>query len=454
MVRTARGLFVVLVSLCLLSAGTGSAGADDSQSLLRIAHLSSDTPAVDVAVAALPVDGAALIDPGPDLARGLGYGDVGQFHELPAGAYAISLRPAGTDRSTPPALTARVDLPADGARTVAITGTFADLSLVVLPDDLTSPPAGSARVRVLSAAGDTVDVGLAGGAPLAAGLHAGDAAPPAVVPAGPATLRVENADADLLVEFAAGSVVTVVVLDRPDGSLALRVVLDAAAPARVPTGAVEAGSGPGGLPVGLLAAGLVAAAAALRGRRRLVLVTAGVVLSGLLSVPVAAAGNGRSVALEPDALESDARPSRAAPTWLRVPAAGVDVDLPAAGLDTGGALIPPAVGAGWYADGPAPGEVGPAVITGHVDWAGSPAAFAELGTVAAGDEILVDHADGTTTRFTVTRVGRYPKTEFPTAAVYGPTPFAELRLITCGGTFDRAAGSYRDNVVVYAIADS
>jgi hypothetical protein len=359
------------------------------------------------------------------------------------------MRAAGTDRSTPPALTARVDLPADGARSVAITGTFADLSLTVLPDDLTPPPAGSARVRVLSAAAGTVDVGLAGGPSLAAGLHSGDAGPPVVVPAGPATLRVEGADADLPVEFTAGSVVTVVVLDRPDGGLTLRVVLDAAAPARMPTGAVEAGSGPGSLPAGLLAAGLVAAAVAFRGRRRLVLVTAGAVLSGLLSVPVAAAESGRPVVLR-----SDVRSSREAPTWLRVPTAGVDVALPAVDLDTGGALVPPAVGAGWYADGPAPGQTGPAVIAGHVDWAGSPAVFAELGTVTAGDEILVDHADGTTTRFTVTRVGRHPKTEFPTAAVYGPTPFAELRLITCGGTFDRAAGSYRDNVIVYAVADS
>jgi LPXTG-site transpeptidase (sortase) family protein len=123
------------------------------------------------------------------------------------------------------------------------------------------------------------------------------------------------------------------------------------------------------------------------------------------------------------------------------------------GLDEGDALAPPAIGAGWYADGPAPGETGPAVIAGHVDWAGSPAVFARLDEVGAGDEVLVDHADGTTSRFTVTRVQRYAKSDFPTAAVYGPTPGAELRLITCGGVFDRATGSYRDNVVVYAVAD-
>jgi hypothetical protein len=140
------------------------------------------------------------------------------------------------------------------------------------------------------------------------------------------------------------------------------------------------------------------------------------------------------------------------PSWLRIRAAGVDVPLPPIGLDDAGGLVPPADGAGWYAGGPAPGETGPSVITGHVDWAGSPAVFARLDRLRVGDEVLVGHADGTTSRFAVTRVARYPKNGFPTAEVYGPTPGAELRLITCGGAFDRSAGSYRDNVVVSAIA--
>ena len=65
--------------------------------------------------------------------------------------------------------------------------------------------------------------------------------------------------------------------------------------------------------------------------------------------------------------------------------------------------------------------------------------------------VLVDRADGTTARFTVTGVARYPKSEFPTEAVYGPTTRAELRLVTCGGEFDRSARSYEDNVVVTAV---
>lgn len=344
----------------------------------------------------------------------LGYGYLSDFAELPAGAYAVSLRAAGAAPSTPPALSLRVDLPPGGARTVALTGSFAELSAEVLPEDLGAPPPGSARVRALDATegGGPAEVRLTGGPALPAGT-------PVVVPAGPWTLEIDGTDADLPLELVAGSVVTVVVLDGPGGQRTVRVVLDAAAPERVPVGAVEAGSGPDATPVGLLA--------------------------GLAAFPATAAEAARTaVTTDPDA--------RVAPTWLRIPAAGVDVALPAVGLDADGALVPPAEGAGWYAGGPVPGETGPAVITGHVDRAGSPAAFARLAELSAGNEIVVGHADGTTSSFTVTRVDRYAKNAFPTAAVYGATAGPELRLITCGGTFDRSAGSYRDNVVVSAVA--
>jgi hypothetical protein len=142
------------------------------------------------------------------------------------------------------------------------------------------------------------------------------------------------------------------------------------------------------------------------------------------------------------------------PLRVRVPAIGVDSALAELGLDGSGALAVPAdpAAAGWYAGGPAPGEVGPAVVAGHVDSATGPAVFARLGELAPGDEVQVDRADGTVARFTVTRVERHPKDAFPTAAVYRPTPDAQLRLVTCGGAFDRAAGSYEDNVVVFAAA--
>jgi len=90
------------------------------------------------------------------------------------------------------------------------------------------------------------------------------------------------------------------------------------------------------------------------------------------------------------------------------------------------------------------------VIAGHVDSHKGPAVFFRLAELADGDEVFVDRADGTTARFPVTSVDRYPKDRFPTEQVYGPTTRAELRLITCGGEFDADARSYRDNVVVSA----
>ncbi len=110
---------------------------------------------------------------------------------------------------------------------------------------------------------------------------------------------------------------------------------------------------------------------------------------------------------------------------------------------------------GWYDGSPTPGELGPAVILGHVDSARSgPAVFYDLAALLPGDTIGVTRADGTTVTFRVDEVARYPKRAFPTEAVYGDLDHAGLRLITCGGDFDRSAGSYEDNIVVYASAVS
>jgi hypothetical protein len=163
--------------------------------------------------------------------------------------------------------------------------------------------------------------------------------------------------------------------------------------------------------------------------------------------PVAAADPGRAVVV-PAAMS----PAGVVPTRLALPTAGIDTALAGIDLDGSGTLVPPTdpLRAGWYAGSAVPGEPGPAVIAGHVDWAGAPGIFARLDEVAVGDPVVVGRTDGTTQRFTVTRVVRYAKAGFPTAEVYGATPDAQLRLITCGGEFDRAAGSYRENVVVYA----
>jgi sortase (surface protein transpeptidase) len=105
---------------------------------------------------------------------------------------------------------------------------------------------------------------------------------------------------------------------------------------------------------------------------------------------------------------------------------------------------------GWFTGGPAPGATGPAVIAGHIDSKRGPAVFYRLRELRPGQEITVGRSDGSSVRFAVDGVAQYPKHAFPTEAVFGPSPEPLLRLITCGGVFDRSQRSYRDNVVVTA----
>ena len=139
----------------------------------------------------------------------------------------------------------------------------------------------------------------------------------------------------------------------------------------------------------------------------------------------------------------------ALPVRLRIPAIDVDTRLEYLGLADDKSIdveFEPSV-AGWWEGGPRPGQVGPAVILGHVRWDTGPAVFSRLGSLQRGDEILIDRADDTTARFVVTRQGNYKKTAFPTDLVYYPTLNPELRLVTCGGLIDR---KYTENLVVFA----
>jgi Sortase domain len=90
------------------------------------------------------------------------------------------------------------------------------------------------------------------------------------------------------------------------------------------------------------------------------------------------------------------------------------------------------------------------VIVGQVDSRGGPGVFFRIREMRPGEEIVVTRADGSAVRFVVDTVEQYAKDAFPAGRVYGDTPGPQLRLITCGGSFGRAARSYRDNVVVFA----
>ena len=150
-------------------------------------------------------------------------------------------------------------------------------------------------------------------------------------------------------------------------------------------------------------------------------------------------------------------PTRSAgslPVSVRIPSIDATSTLVPLGLNQDGSVEVPPVStpmqAGWYEDGSAPGETGPAVLLGHVDGDKQIGIFFRLHELKTGDPVLVMRANGSVLRFTVTKVTKVAKDAFPTSAVYGPTKDAELRLVTCGGTFDHAAHSYVDNVIVYA----
>ncbi|NEB10349.1 class F sortase [Streptomyces coelicoflavus] len=149
---------------------------------------------------------------------------------------------------------------------------------------------------------------------------------------------------------------------------------------------------------------------------------------------------------------SPAALGRSTPTKVTIPAIDVSTGLEELGLDDDGAMDTPHDPdlAGWYTPGPAPGQVGPAVVAGHVTWNGARAVFYRLSELAPGDTVAVDRADGRTTAFTVDRVEQYPKNEFPTVEVYRNLDHAGLRLITCAGDYSAAEHRYADNVVVYA----
>jgi hypothetical protein len=271
MSRLTRGpLLALLVAvLCALGVPSAAAAPDPSSdpAALRVLHLSPDTPSVDASV-----DPAVGSGPGPaagHVLTAVRYGDVPAYSSVPAGTYTVSARAAGADPASPPVLATTVTVAAGTATTIALVGTFADLRFEVLSDELT-PPAGGSRVRVVNAAstGSPLDLFLADRTlatdlPFPAGTGYVD------VPGGDGDLTVTTASGEptrLPVTLDAGSVYTVLVLDRSDGGLTVATALDAASPGVVPVGGVEAGAGGAGdrdLPLVRLASVALAVAALL-----------------------------------------------------------------------------------------------------------------------------------------------------------------------------------------------
>lgn len=243
MARSNRVLLLALLVTGLTALGLAPAAAAPTTGtgLVRMMHLSPDTPAVDAYINSVSDPAAKVVLPA------VSYGDVSAYQTVPAGTYTVSARAAGADPASPPVLGITVQVTGGTATTVAGVGYFADLGFAVLPDDLTLPAAGQSRARVINAAAtaSTLDLSLADRGPLAEGLAFAKNTDYVEVPGGAGELTVAGgaAPADLPVDLSAGSVYTVLVLDEDGGGLTVQTALDAASPGVVPVGGVETGAG-------------------------------------------------------------------------------------------------------------------------------------------------------------------------------------------------------------------
>jgi LPXTG-site transpeptidase (sortase) family protein len=176
----------------------------------------------------------------------------------------------------------------------------------------------------------------------------------------------------------------------------------------------------------------------------------------LTSEPAATSGQklrGVTRPIAPVPITTDTASAATIPGRLVIDAIDVAADVETVGLADDGTVSTPTdiANVGWYSGSRRPGDTGPAVIVGHVDSVDGPAVFAQLAELEVGDIVTVENGGEAALSFAVSTVTRYPKDSFPSEAVYGPSPDAELRLITCGGRYERDGG-YADNVVVFARA--
>lgn len=271
--RIARVAATAVLAVGALMAGGTAQAAPEEVGLLRLAHLSPDTPAVDVYVdsVGVPSDGITL--------EGVDYGTISEYQDVPTGSYTVSMREAGASPDTPPVLSTTVEVTGQTARTVAGVGNFADLGLEIIDDSLELPPSGQARVRVLAGASnaETLDIALTGSTTVASDLAFAATSEYVDVPAGPTTLQVTAGNGPPVgvpVALDAGAVYSLLVLNGESGDVAVTPVLDAAGAGVVPVGGIETGAGgtagagtsPGML---ALAGGAVGAVLLVAGRGRM-----------------------------------------------------------------------------------------------------------------------------------------------------------------------------------------
>ena len=255
-----------------LSASPASAAGDG---YVRLAHLSPDTPTVDVYLKA-EAGGKQQTFPG------VGYGVLSQYLRLPTGTYSVAMRKAGADPGSKPVLTTQVSVENGNAYTVAGVGRYADLGLRVLKDDLKLPGAGESKVRIIQASVrvPVLDVDVSNGRTIADGVQFATTTSYREVKPGKWTVKVQPSGggktSSLPCTLGAGSVYSLLVLDAKDGGLRTELHVDAGRSGTVPLGGVATGDGGSQpvspMPMALIVAGVAAlltGGAVLVARRRL-----------------------------------------------------------------------------------------------------------------------------------------------------------------------------------------
>jgi hypothetical protein len=229
----------ILAALATLG-GITVANAAPEEGWIRLAHLSPDTPKVDVYVSSFGNDDD------PTVLRSVGYGMFSPYQRVPAGSYTIAMRLEGAPATEPAVLSTTVKINADSAATVAGMGRNSDLELVTLTDDLETPGTNKSKVRVIHAAltarvVNTVEVA---GAPVATDLSFAQFTDYDGVAAGNTTVEVNagSATAEQSLDLSAGATYTVVIRDLGTG-LGVLPIQDFAAANQIPTGGVDAGLG-------------------------------------------------------------------------------------------------------------------------------------------------------------------------------------------------------------------
>ena len=260
--RRFGAVITVLAAIAATALFSAPAQAAPGDGYVRLAHLSPDTPDVDVYLKADSGNSKTQKFPG------VGYGVMSPYLRLPVGTYSVAMRPAGAPESSDPVLTTQVDVASGQAYTVAGVGRYADLGLRVLKDDLKLPDPNESKVRIIQASvrAPVLDVGIQGGMTIAKGVQFATTTGYRNVSPGSWTLRVRptggGENRSLPVTLGAGNVYSLLVLDAKGGGLRTQLRIDAQRQGAVPLGGVATGEGGtqpmSQVPMALLLAGVAA----------------------------------------------------------------------------------------------------------------------------------------------------------------------------------------------------